>query len=232
MKLDSGDGLIRLDSRTPVRFVGLCSLLGVAYVLFNILWPLRWSLLALWVAVELMFFIFCWRPRYAELNKQPVPHKPKAVKAMKHFQRCLQYFRETPDLDIEMYYSGWFCGAKIDDIKRGVLSSQLIGHAHYWYKYCCTDSRNRPDSHQHKKQPMSLSSCLTVPCNCPELQETVRSSWPTPFGTLLCELQGGRNRVWVPCNMYTVYLAAAPAIRHTIWHTIQVCSNPTLFLLQ
>lgn len=126
----ASDRLIKLDSRSPVRFVGLLSLLAVAFVLFRILWPLRWSLIALWVAVEFMFYIFYWRPRYAELNKQPTAHKPKAVKAMKNFERCIQYFRETPDLDTEMYYTGWFCGAQISQIKRGEPSSNCHSVAH------------------------------------------------------------------------------------------------------
>lgn len=118
-RADGSDRLIKLDNRTPVRVVGLFSLLAVASVLFRIIWPLRWSLVALWVAVEFLFWIFYWRPRYAELDKQPVPHRPIAVNAMKTFNRCLQYFRETPDLDTQVYYEGWFCGANIDDIKRG-----------------------------------------------------------------------------------------------------------------
>lgn len=120
---NASDRLIKLDNNTPVRIVGLLSLLAVAFVLFRILWPLRWGLVALWLAVEFLFYIFYWRPRYAELDKQPVPHRPRPVKAMKTFKRCLQYFRETPDLDTAMYYSGWFCGANLADIKRGKLSS-------------------------------------------------------------------------------------------------------------
>lgn len=113
------DKLIKLDRRTPVRLVGLASILGVAFVLFQILWPLRWNLVALWVAIEALFFTFYWRPRYAELNKQPVPHRPSKHDAMKAFRRCLQYFRETPGIDKQMYYSGWFLGAKFEDVKRG-----------------------------------------------------------------------------------------------------------------
>eukprot|EP00878_Enallax_costatus_P038634 GHUV01044020.1.p1 GENE.GHUV01044020.1~~GHUV01044020.1.p1 ORF type:complete len:508 (+),score=121.93 GHUV01044020.1:228-1751(+) len=138
------DRLIKLDSRSPVRFVGLFSLLAIAFVLFRILWPLRWSLVALWVAVEFMFYIFFWRVRYAELNKQPTPHKPKAVKAMKTFERCLQYFRETPDLDTEMYYTGWFCGAKLEDIKRGNLE-EFLAYA-FWY---CTIEEMRQKKQEH-----------------------------------------------------------------------------------
>lgn len=122
-KPDASDRLIKLDNRTPIRVVGLVSLCSVAYVLFQILYPLRWRLAALWVAVELMFYIFYWRPRYTELSKQPPSHRPKGVKAMKTFKRVVQYFRETPDLDTEMYYSGWFCGAKIDKVKRGAPES-------------------------------------------------------------------------------------------------------------
>jgi len=110
-----------LDRKSRVRFVGLFSFLATALVLFRIFWPLRWNLAALWVAVECFFYVFFWRPRYAELSKQPTKHRPKQHDAMATFERCLKYFRETKDVDYEMYYSGWFLGAKLDVITRGEL---------------------------------------------------------------------------------------------------------------
>jgi hypothetical protein len=115
----TSDKLFRLDRKSPVRAIGGVSILAVLFVLFHILWPLRWNLVALWLAIEVLFYTFYWRPRWAELNKQPVPHRPSRHNAMKSFKRCTQYFKETPDLDIPMYFSGWFLGAKPADVKRG-----------------------------------------------------------------------------------------------------------------
>jgi hypothetical protein len=115
----ASDKLLRLDRTSPVRAIGAVSILAVLFVFFQILWPLRWNLVALWVAIEVLFYTFYWRPRYAELNKQPVPHRPSRHNAMKAFRRCCDYFKETPDLDIPMYFSGWFLGAKSEDVRRG-----------------------------------------------------------------------------------------------------------------
>ena len=55
--------LFRFDSKTPQRCVGAAALLLVSSTLFAILWPLRYSLLAAWFVIELIFYIFYWRPR-------------------------------------------------------------------------------------------------------------------------------------------------------------------------
>jgi hypothetical protein len=115
----ASDQLLRLDRKSPVRAIGGVTILAVVFVFFQILWPLRWNLVALYVAIEALFYTFYWRPRWAELNKQPVPHRPSRHNAMKAWRRCVQYFKETPDLDIPMYFSGWFLGAKSTDVKRG-----------------------------------------------------------------------------------------------------------------
>jgi hypothetical protein len=115
----ASDKLLRLDRKSPVRAIGGVTILAVVFVFFQLLWPLRWNLVALWVAIEALFYTFYWRPRWAELNKQPVPHRPSRHNAMKAWRRCVHYFKETPDLDIPMYFSGWFLGAKSTDVKRG-----------------------------------------------------------------------------------------------------------------
>lgn len=100
--------------------VGLACLVLALWCLFQILYPLRWSLVAFWVTIEVIFFIFYWRPRYAELDAQPKKHRPASENAMSAFNRMLKYFKETKsDINYEMYYSGWFMGAKFEDIKRG-----------------------------------------------------------------------------------------------------------------
>lgn len=127
--LGNGDGgLLQLDCKSPVRFVGLASLIAVGAVFFSILWPLRWSLAALWLAIEALFFTFVWRPRWAMLDRQPRPHYPLSHDAMATFRRVLRYFSETSGIDTDMYYSGWFLGAKFEDIKRGALQRRNIRH--------------------------------------------------------------------------------------------------------
>lgn len=117
----------RFDKKTPQRLVGAATLLIAAAALFSILWPLRWSLLATWVVIELVFYVLCWRPRYAELNEQPDKHEPANLEltAMKTFKRFLRFCKELPagNIDYQSYYSGWFRGAPFDEIKRGECSS-------------------------------------------------------------------------------------------------------------
>jgi hypothetical protein len=78
-------------------------------------------MVAFWLAVEAIFYVFYYRPRYAELSAQPGPkHRPATEDAWAAFYRVLRYFKETHgSIDYEMYYSGWFMGAKFEDIKRG-----------------------------------------------------------------------------------------------------------------
>lgn len=56
--------LFRFDSKTPQRLVGAAALLIAAVTLWHILWPLRYSLLATWVVIEVIFYVLYWRPRY------------------------------------------------------------------------------------------------------------------------------------------------------------------------
>lgn len=101
-------------------FIGLGVAALLLALLAKIVYPLRWSLLALWVTVEVIFYIYYWRPRYAELDAQPKFHRPASEGAMAAFDRMMQYFQQTKSkIDYEMYYSGWFMGAKFEDIKRG-----------------------------------------------------------------------------------------------------------------
>eukprot|EP00775_Hariotina_reticulata_P003337 gene3337-3613_t len=51
---------------------------------------------------------------------------------MATFERCLRYFRETTGVDYEMYYSGWFLGAKLDVIGRG-NAEEFLAYA-FWYR--------------------------------------------------------------------------------------------------
>lgn len=109
-------------SRRAMGFLGAACVGVLLFVLFQILWPLRWSLVAFWVTIEVIFYIFYWRPRYAELDAQPCQHRPASDNAMAAFDRMLEYFKQTKrDINYEMYYSGWFMGAKFEDIKRGAL---------------------------------------------------------------------------------------------------------------
>ncbi|WIA31944.1 hypothetical protein OEZ86_002801 [Tetradesmus obliquus] len=128
----ASDTLLRLDRKSPVRAIGGVSILSVLFVFFQILWPLRWNLVALYVAIEALFYTFYWRPRWAELNKQPVPHRPSKHDAMKAFKRCIKYFKQTPDLDIPMYFAGWFLGAKSEDVKKG-NAEEFLAYA-FWYR--------------------------------------------------------------------------------------------------
>lgn len=105
--------------------VGAACVLVLLVVLFQILWPLRWNMVAFWITIEVIFYIFYWRPRYAELDAQPKNHRPARDTAMSAFNRMLQYFKDTKsDINYEMYYSGWFMGAKFEDIKRGEATQQ------------------------------------------------------------------------------------------------------------
>lgn len=107
-------------SRRIVGAIGAVSLISAFTILFSILWPLKWNLLAFWAAIEAIFYIFYFRPRYAELSSQPRQHQPAAQQVWAVFNRMLRYFKETKgSIDYEMYYSGWFLGAKFEDIKRG-----------------------------------------------------------------------------------------------------------------
>ena len=130
MKLfPEGERQYGFDSRTPQRMVGLATLLAAGYLLFSILWPLRWSLAALWVTVEWIYYIFYFRPRYAELDKQPEVHRPAGVDAkrgMEQFARFIRNVKEVPTgVDYEVYYRGWFLGVPLEVIKRGTLSARL-----------------------------------------------------------------------------------------------------------
>ena len=121
-----GRPLFRFDKKTPQRLIGLAALLIAAYTLFIILWPLRWSLLATWAVIELIYYVLYWRPRYAELNEQPAKHEPKNLDALKTFQRFLRFCNDLPKgIDYQAYYSGWFRGAHFSDIKRGELQHSL-----------------------------------------------------------------------------------------------------------
>lgn len=66
--------LFRFDSKTPQRLIGAGALLIAAYTLFAILWPLRWSLLATWVVIEVIFYVFYWRPRYINVAAHCCSH--------------------------------------------------------------------------------------------------------------------------------------------------------------
>ena len=104
-------------SRRTLGFVGLACLLLALYTMLAILYPLRWSLVAFWATIEVIFYVFYFRPRYAELDAQPKQHRPANENAMTAFNRMLKYFKETKsDINYEMYYSGWFMGAKFEDI--------------------------------------------------------------------------------------------------------------------
>lgn len=112
-------------SKRAMGFLGGACVLVLLFVLFEILWPLRWNLVAFWVTIEVIFYIFYWRPRYAELDAQPKHHRPATDSAMPAFHRMLKYFSQTKsDINYEMYYSGWFMGAKFEDIKRGGSAKQ------------------------------------------------------------------------------------------------------------
>eukprot|EP00878_Enallax_costatus_P011622 GHUV01012131.1.p1 GENE.GHUV01012131.1~~GHUV01012131.1.p1 ORF type:complete len:755 (+),score=214.24 GHUV01012131.1:258-2522(+) len=125
--------LFRFDSKTPQRLVGAGALLIAAYTLFAILWPLRWSLLATWLVIEVIFYVFYWRPRYSELNQQPNKHEPKVVDGAKTFQRFLKFCKDLPHgVDYEGYFSGWFKGAKFRDIKRE-NAEDFMAYG-FWYR--------------------------------------------------------------------------------------------------
>jgi hypothetical protein len=57
--------IFKFDSKTPQRLVGAAALLVAAFTLWQILWPLRYSLLATWLVIEVIFYVFYWRPRCA-----------------------------------------------------------------------------------------------------------------------------------------------------------------------
>jgi hypothetical protein len=129
MKLfPEGERQYGLDSRTPQRMLGLATILGAGYLLFSILWPLRWSLVALWAIVEGIYYIFYFKPRYVELDKQPEVHRPAGLDAkhgMEHFNRFIRNVKEVPKgVDYEAYYRGWFLNAPMELIKRGALLGQ------------------------------------------------------------------------------------------------------------
>lgn len=130
--LKSDNRLFRFDHKTPQRLVGAVALLAAAYTLFAILWPLRYSLLATWGVIELIFYVLYWRPRYAELNEQPHPHMPADVDGSKTFQRFLKFCNDLPKgVDYRAYFSGWFKGADFGDIKRGACCcAPLRMHVH------------------------------------------------------------------------------------------------------
>jgi hypothetical protein len=122
---DSGAASNGERSRRTMGLVGAACVLVLLVVLFQILWPLRWNMVAFWITIEVIFYIFYWRPRYAELDAQPKNHRPARDTAMSAFNRMLQYFKDTKsDINYEMYYSGWFMGAKFEDIKRGEHTQQ------------------------------------------------------------------------------------------------------------
>lgn len=115
-----GQPLFKPDRKTPQRLVGAVALLIAAYILFLILWPLKWSLLSTWLVIEVIFYVLYWRPRYAELNEQPRRHEPKHLDAQKTFKRFLKFCKDLPNgIDHQAYYSGWFRGAQFHEIKRG-----------------------------------------------------------------------------------------------------------------
>eukprot|EP00879_Flechtneria_rotunda_P031842 GHRR01034859.1.p1 GENE.GHRR01034859.1~~GHRR01034859.1.p1 ORF type:complete len:148 (+),score=10.51 GHRR01034859.1:101-544(+) len=144
MAADTSDKLFKFDRKSPTRFVGLVSILIVAFVLFQILWPLRWNLIALWAALECFFYVFYWRPRFQELNAQPKVHKPAAHDAQKHFKKCINYFKQAEGIDYEMYYSGWFLRAKFEDVKRGEC---LINHCAAEVSCNCTRDLSKSARH-------------------------------------------------------------------------------------
>lgn len=136
-RLQPGEKLWGVDSRTPYRAVGLVALLATGYVLYSILWPLRWSLLYAWVVIECIYYVFYFKPRFAALEEQPEVHRPadcNAQRGMAVFRRFLQFCRDLPrGVDYEQYYSGWFRGAPFEAIKRGeapVSGRQLTASRH------------------------------------------------------------------------------------------------------
>lgn len=176
-------GLLQLDRKSPVRFVGLASLLAVGAVFFSILWPLRWSLAALWLAIEALFFTFIWRPRWAALDSRSRRY-PTSHDAMGSFRRVLRYFRETPGIDTDMYYSGWFLGAKFEDIKRGALNATLsalnVAREELWVIWGGKSGLEWAVATGPGEADRCVFSLM--------LQGMPRSSWHTHSGTGQCEL--------------------------------------------
>ncbi|WIA08349.1 hypothetical protein OEZ85_007789 [Tetradesmus obliquus] len=134
MAVPSADNRIfKFDSKTPQRLVGAAALLVAAFTLWQILWPLRYSLLATWLVIEIIFYVFYWRPRYNELNQQPEKHEPKVVDGRKTFQRFLKFCNDLPHgVDYEGYFSGWFKGAPFKDIKRD-NAEDFMAYG-FWYR--------------------------------------------------------------------------------------------------
>eukprot|EP00882_Tetradesmus_deserticola_P010990 GHRQ01011624.1.p1 GENE.GHRQ01011624.1~~GHRQ01011624.1.p1 ORF type:complete len:217 (+),score=58.97 GHRQ01011624.1:256-906(+) len=134
MAVPSTDNRIfKFDSKTPQRLVGAAALLVAAFILWQILWPLRYSLLATWLVIEVIFYVFYWRPRYNELNQQPAKHEPKVVDGRKTFQRFLKFCNDLPHgVDYEGYFSGWFKGAPFQDIKRD-NAEDFMAYG-FWYR--------------------------------------------------------------------------------------------------
>eukprot|EP00879_Flechtneria_rotunda_P002453 GHRR01002650.1.p1 GENE.GHRR01002650.1~~GHRR01002650.1.p1 ORF type:complete len:398 (+),score=48.43 GHRR01002650.1:380-1573(+) len=127
------------------RALGCMTILGLlfgipfaCYRIACVLWPARWSILALLAIVEWCFYIFWYRRTYNMLNKIPRKCQPEnfsSKEAQQNWDRFIKLTSSIPGgVDPVPYLSQWFCNAKFEDIKRGNVEEMLVYGFYYKHR--------------------------------------------------------------------------------------------------